>query len=176
MASTEAGNATSGPVIVQSGGLCPSNRGAGFPNLARSEPFSDAVVEEVTAACVAEMESAGIAPYVFGHLFGKSEVPSKAMGQFGMWGFKRAWYYWVAEGPGLPVEVAERLHAEHGRAVRVSGHCGCPSPREWYKGFGVGSYHVDSQEGLKALVDALRSVYDPATDPDVSPRTGKQTP
>lgn len=160
-------------IAISNGGLNPSNRNAGFHNLARSEPFSPETIEEVTAACIAEMEAAGIKPFVFGHVMGRSEVPTKAMGQFGMWGFERAWYYWRANGPGLPSDVAERLHALHGRSVRVGGHCGCPSPREWFKGFGVGSYHVDSPEGLKALVDALRSVYDPATDPDASPRTGK---
>lgn len=76
-----------------------------------------------------------------------------------MWQFERAWYYWRASGPGLPVEIAERLHAKHGQVVRVGGHCGCPSPREWYKGFGVGLYHIDTQDGLNALADALRIVY-----------------
>jgi hypothetical protein len=71
------------------------------------------------------------------------------------------------------VEAAERLHATHGTQVRVDGHCGCPSPREWFKGFGVGHYHVDTPAGLKALADAIRSVYDASKDPDATPRTGK---
>lgn len=160
-------------LIITSPGISPSNRNAGFPNLARGKPASLDVIEEVSDICEAELLAAGIMPHRFGSLLSeRAEVPSKVMGQFGMWGFKRAWYYWIAEGPGLPVEIAEKLHAEYGGQVRVDGHCGCPSPREWFKGFGVGSYHIDGPKGLKALVDALRSVYDPATDPDASPRTG----
>ena len=150
------------PLVISSSGLNPSNRGAGFPNLARGENPTDNIIEEVTAIAKAELEAAGIEAVRIPLLGG--EVPSKVFGELSMWGFRRAWYYWVANGPGLPVEVAERLHASHGTQVRVAGHCGCPSPREWYKGFGVGSYHVDSPEGLKALADALLSVYDASKD------------
>lgn len=143
-----------------------------FPNLARHEPFTSDVIGTVTAVCIAELEDAGIKPHVFGGRI-SGEVPTMAMGEFGLWGFRRAWYYWIAEGPGLPAIVADRLHETHGRAVRVDGHCGCPSPGEWFKGFGVGLYHVDTPDGLKALVDALRTVYDPALEVDPSPRTGQ---
>ena len=151
-------------VVISSGGISPSNemvKGAGFPNLARGQTDAVEVIAEVTAICEAELKAAGInaakLPFTV-----KGEVPARVMGDLSMWGFERAWYYWRASGPGLPVEVAERLHATHGTVVRVAGHCGCPSPREWYKGFGVGDYHVDTPEGLKALADALRSVYDQA--------------
>lgn len=158
-------------LIITSPGIAPSNRKAGFPNLARETPASPEVIEDVSDICEAELRAAGIAPYRFGFLLSEqSEVPSKVVGQFGMWGFKRAWYYWAAEGPGLPVEIAEKLHASHGSQVRVAGHCGCPSPREWFKGFGVDSYHIDGPDGLRALVDALRSVYDPANDPTTIPQ------
>jgi hypothetical protein len=115
-------------------------------------------VAEVTAICEAELEAAGIKVFRLPLPLQNSEVPSLAHGSLSMWGFERAWYYWRASGPGLPVEIAEKLHATHGKVVRVAGHCGCPSPREWYHGFGVGDYHVDNQEGLNALADALRSV------------------
>ena len=159
------------PLVISSGGLNPSNRGACFPNLARSPNPPIEVIAEVTATAEEELKAAGINIIVRFSLYG--EVPSHAYGSLSMWGFERAWYYWVAKGPGLPVEVAERLHATHGRQVRVNGHCGCPSPREWFKGFGVGSYHVDTPEGLRALADAIRSVYDAAKDPEATPRTGK---
>lgn len=146
-----------------------------FPNLARRKPFEDSDVAFVTSTCEQELVAAGCDVSMLPVDAQHSEVPNMALGVFGMWVFQRRWYYWTAKGPGIPVEVAERLHSSHGRQVRVDGHCMCPSPQEWFKGFGVGSYHVDSPAGLKALVDALRSVYDPAKDPDATPRTGKRS-
>jgi hypothetical protein len=159
------------PLVLSSGGVNPSNRNAGLPNLARSRNPSSDTVAEVTAIAKAELEAAGIDVTIL-RITPCGEVPSQAFGGLSMWGFRRAWYYWIATGPGLPVEVAEKLHAAHGTQVRVDGHCGCPSPREWFKGFGVGCYHVDSQEGLKALANAIRSVYDASKDPVATPRTG----
>jgi len=105
----------------------------------------------------AELEEAGITVHSFNFLKnGKREVDSRIMGEVHGWSFKRAWYYWVAEGPGLPPRYANTLHETHGKAVRVEGHCGCPSPLEYRKGFAVGMYHVDTQEGLKALADMLK--------------------
>ena len=149
------------PLVISSAGLSPSNRCGGFPNLAREQNPPLEVVAEVTAIAEAELKAAGIDVTIAG-IFSRGEVPSQAYGSLSGWGFERAWYYWTANGPGLPVEVAERLHATHGTQVRVDGHCGCPSPREQHHGFGIGNYHIDTPEGLKALADALRSVYDAA--------------
>lgn len=161
-------------LVISSGGLCPSNRGARFPNLAREQNPPEEVIAEVTAIATAELEAAGINVHILKGIHkGNVEVPSDAIGTLSMWSFERAWYYWMCKGPGLPVEVAEKLHAVHGTKVRVDGNCTCPSPREWFKGFGVGNYHVDSQEGLNALADAIRSVYDASKDPDATPRSGK---
>lgn len=144
----------------------------GFPNLARGEPTPEEV-DTVTAICRAELEAAGIKPYSFGSLYHSNEVPSKCVGGLSGWSFERAWYYWRAKGPGIPPEIAERLHATHGRDVRVEGHCGCPSPLEWAHGFAIGSYHIDTPEGLKALADTLRSIWDNPDDrPTSAGRTG----
>ena len=89
------------------------------------------------------------------------EVKTSVIGVLHGWQFKRAWYYWVASGPGIEVEAAERLHATHGQSVRVDGHCGCPSPREWFKGLACGSYHVDDAEGLRALADCIKTLVQP---------------
>ena len=86
------------------------------------------------------------------------EMRTIVLGALGPWHFERAWYYWVARGPGIPPAEAEALHAAHGKVVRVDGHCGAPSPREWFKGFAVGHYHVDTQEGLGALADTIRAI------------------
>lgn len=67
----------------------------------------------------------------------KTEVPSTISGEFGVFKFTRAWYYWIVEGK-MPLEVAKELYEDPvGRKdVRVAGHCGCPSPDEpwieWY--------------------------------------------
>jgi len=89
-----------------------------------------------------------------------SEVKTIIIGGFGKWTFKRAWHYWVAKGPGIPPEYANKLHEKHGKVVRVDGHCGHPSPKEWFKGFAVGHYHVDTQEGLCALADTIRAIME----------------
>lgn len=126
-------------------------------NLACHNP-TPADIDRVTAAARAELEAAGIEVVEMAIFAEGREVPSRAVGQLSMWGFRRSWYYWVATGPGIPPEIAMRLHEKHGTSVRVDGHCGCPSPREWFKGFAVGCYHVDTQEGLNALADTIRSI------------------
>lgn len=150
----------SGPLVISSSGLNPSNSRPGvFPNLCWRNPPAD-VIAAVTATAESELKQAGIEVMILPIHLPSSEVPSLAVGELSMWSFQRAWYYWIAEGPGLPVEIAEKLHEKHGQVVRVDGHCGCPSPREWFHGFGVGLYHVDTQEGLNALAEAIRSVWD----------------
>lgn len=114
---------------------------------------------EKDAELVAELEAAGITPVKMSLDISRSDVQTGVFGHVeNSWAFYRFWYYWSAEGPGIPVEAAEALHNAHGQAVRVDGHCGCPHPREHFKGLGVGRYHVDTAEGLKALADTIKSV------------------
>ncbi len=86
------------------------------------------------------------------------EVKTTVIGSLHGWGFKRAWRYWMCDGPGIPLDAAMKLHADYGKEVRVAGHCGCPSPLEWFKGLGTGSYHVDTLRGLRALRDTICAV------------------
>jgi hypothetical protein len=146
-----------------------------FPNLARLSPTPIDVVAEVTAITEQELWAAGIDVSTFDFPI-RGEVPTHAFGVLSTWHFERCWYYWVAKGPGLPPEIADRLHETHGKEVRVDGHCMCPSPREWLKGFAVGMYHVDTPAGLKALADAILSVYDPSKDPEATPHVGLRRP
>lgn len=154
-----------------------------FQNLARSprvrayesknkmDIWDDDSVAVVTAACRQELETARIKVVDWpGIVLG--EVPSRVVGSLSGWLFERRWYYWTAKGPGIPVEIAEKLHETHGQEVRVDGHCGAPHPREYRKGFAIDLYHVDTQEGLNALADALRSIYDPTKDPGAKPYMG----
>jgi hypothetical protein len=130
-----------------------------FPNLARHNP-SEKDKQEIDDVCIKELETAGIK--VINREFLREmngEVPTKIRGELSRrWVFQRAWYYWIAEGPGIPPDYAMKLHEAHGTEVRVDGHCGCPSPLEWFKGFAVGHYHVDTQEGLKALADTIKQI------------------
>lgn len=132
-----------------------SERTKTFQNLAGNHNSDDQCIEELTLAgipftrmpeCIRE----------------RREVPTVVIGELFMWGFHRAWRYWVAEGPGIPPEHAGLLHEQFGTECRVDGHCGCPSPREWFHGFAVGRYHVDTQAALNALAETLKKVWVPA--------------
>lgn len=136
-----------------------------FPNLARlyqngaeyRHIYADLdvqILEELTAAGIPAVGPCEV-------LRKGREVPTAYTGEFCRWGFRRAWYYWVAEGPGIPADKAQDLWLTHGKEVRVEGHCGCPSPLEWNHGFATGMYHVDTAEGLRALAELLKSIYIP---------------
>lgn len=135
-----------------------------FPNLARRYG-DDAKVDEITFAEVdrfvsSELSIAGIERHgIFEIHTSNGEVPTKYFGSLCRWSFRRAWYYWIAEGPGIPPDIAEVFNQTWGQQCRVDGHCGCPSPREWFHGFSVGRYHIDTQRGLNAFADLLRSIY-----------------
>lgn len=143
-----------------------------FPNLARRVNWEDKSAEgignravifgEVDAQCLRELGAAGVKhepEEPADWLREKREVPFGYIGTLCGWSFRRAWYYWVAEGPGVPADKAQAFHETWGQQVRVDGHCGCPSPLEWHHGFAVGMYHIDTQEGLNAFAGLLRSIY-----------------
>lgn len=73
-----------------------------------------------------------------------SEVPYTIEGRLGRFKFRRAWRYWVVEGP-VPIEVACELYVSPvGRKdVRAGGDCTCPHPdtqAEWLDSEGVRLY------------------------------------
>jgi hypothetical protein len=140
-----------------------------FPNKAGDHADTDDIL-------AAELQAAGIEVVRHSLLRDSSgEVKTEVRGSLHGWQFERAWYYWMCSGPGIDVTTAERLHAAHGRTVRVDGHGGCPSPREWFKGLACGSYHVDDAEGLKALADTIRALV-AAPSPDAAPASVGQEP
>jgi hypothetical protein len=143
--------------IISSVGICPSNtlvHGIAFPNYAGRSDVDELLKKELT--------DAGIEIVQYDFLKDRDrEVKTSIMGQVGPWGFDRAWYYWVAKGPGIPPEYAKQLYASHGQEARIEGHCGCPD--ELYnKGFAIGTYHVDTANGLKALADTIKQVMSDA--------------
>lgn len=135
-----------------------------FPNKAGDHADTDDVLRaELKAAGIPTLqEHDGRDPSFLADIIrrGSGEVKTSVQGHLYGWTFKRAWYYWTVDGPGLDVEAAEELHERFGQEVRVAGHCGCPTPREWYKGFAVTNYHIDTAEGLKALADVIRRIGD----------------
>lgn len=148
--------------------LNPSNRIAAqsnpgkkmFRNLACPPDVNDDEKKVVDEAVVAELKEAVIpviGPYEF--LRDNKEVPAAYMGELAMWGFRRAWYYWVAEGPGVPPDFAEELHKTHGTQCRVNGNCTAPAPLAANHGFAVGLYHIDTQEGLNTFAAMLKKIY-----------------
>lgn len=93
-----------------------------------------------------------------------SEVPYRMIGRLGPIEFRRAWTYWVSNGP-VAIEVARRLYADPvGRTdIRVDGHCGCPPPEApWVDVIGghefVTTYHIDSEIGLRFFADVIRAL------------------
>lgn len=129
---------------------------AKFPNAARRERDP-----EIDAVLSAELEQAGI-PRMEGCtdklallITKNSGVQTTVLGAFQGWSFTRYWYYWVVEGPGLPLDVAMVLWTDHGKHVRCNGDAGCRSPWFWNKGFATTKYHVFTQEGLAAMVEAI---------------------
>jgi hypothetical protein len=144
------------------GGSVEKKLNLGLPNLARrqeshKDPYVYIPVDETVAS---ELEAAGIEAHGFEVMRGhQSEVPTKFVGIHCMWTFKRAWRYYVATGPGIPPRAAEEFYKTWGAEVRVDGHgCG-PSPREYFKGFAVGMYHIDTLAGLIAFAKLLSSIY-----------------
>src|ERR1700738_906545 len=131
-----------------------------FPNLARRQSEANKEDPEVDGFIVRELTEAGIkAEGPHDWLRKRGEVPSSYIGLAYMWSFTRAWYYWIAKGPGIPADKAEEFHQKWGTQVRVDGHCGCPSPLQWHHGFAVGHYHIDTQEGLSAVAALLKSIH-----------------
>ena len=71
------------------------------------------------------------------------------------WTFRRAWYYWACSTKDKPVpeEMARSMNEKWGEQVRVDGFSGGRDAIG-----DVFSYHVDTKDGLAALVTILRQV------------------
>jgi len=88
-------------------------------NLAMPQNPSEETISFVSETCRTELETAGIETFEGGVSI-HGEVPSRIHGQLGQWAFKRAWTYWIADGPGIPPEIAEELHAKQAGKPRHS--------------------------------------------------------
>lgn len=129
-----------------------------FPNYAGLGLRSPREVDDKTAM---ELVEAGIEVFTLPESMREKmggECYTITTGCLHGWRFTRAWYYWIAKGPGIPIQYAMPLHEQHGTSVRVDGHCGCPSPLEYAHGFPITCYNIDNPEGLDALAEVIRRI------------------
>lgn len=137
-------------------------------------PEAAQIVTEITEAVRAELMAAGIPGKMdkagnigcFDISMGnpdhvKGEVPTGLVGFFNHWKFERRWYYYAAEGAGIPPEFAVPFDKEWGKEARVDGDCACRGAEFWGEGFAISSYHIDTPRALKAFIGMLAQVYRP---------------
>ena len=121
-------------------------------------------VLECNVQLIDELQKAGIPVREYENRE-KREVPSFVYGELCGWTFKRAWYYWVAYGNPIPVDVARNMNVEWREDIRVDGYAG-GTDVDWRKSndVGVSCYHIDTQEGLNHLASVIRSVFEENND------------
>lgn len=111
-----------------------------------------------------ELEEAGIEIFVQPEFFANNnECKLRTVGTLGPWLFTRRWYYWAAEGPGINIEQAVTFNEKWGKEVRAAGFAGgIEDLYDYFNGFAVNSYHIDSQEGLNAFSALLKQIMQDA--------------
>lgn len=107
-----------------------------------------------------ELEEAGIEIFVQPEFFANNnECKLRTVGTLGPWLFTRRWYYWAAEGPGINIEQAVEFNNRCGKIVRAGGDSGgIEDLYQRYDGFAVGTYHIDTQDGLNEFARLLRNI------------------
>lgn len=107
-----------------------------------------------------ELEEAGLkATMQFEGYEKTNECKLRVTGSLDSWRFTRSWYYWVAKGPGINIEQAVQLNEKYGTVVRADGYAGgIQDLWDHFKGFAVGTYHIDTQEGLNAFAALLKKI------------------
>lgn len=106
-------------------------------NLAGVPYANDVVVYELTLAEI---------PLRINRDLLKGEVVTQYEGVLGKFTFRRAWYYWVVNGP-TPLAVAQEIfpvQKEYGWAVRAGGDCGNIEP----KGYVVGPINEEGETDI----------------------------
>jgi hypothetical protein len=105
--------------------------------------------------CGRELDAAKV-PWIDGPIYG--ETKASVIGVLHGWVFTRAWYYWIVRtsGGSLSRPMALALNDTCGDKVRAYGFAGGTSIDTARL---PDSYHVDTQEGLTALADAIRLHY-----------------
>lgn len=127
-----------------------------FPDYSTRVDVNDLLKAELQAAGIPVVEL----PYALSgipssNILGSISLNGKATSA--QWQFIRGRRYWQCDGPGLPPEYAEKLHASHGEHLWVQGMARS-SPAECFGGFAVGHYDAVSPAGLKALTETIYQV------------------
>lgn len=126
----------------------------GFPDVAG---LGESKPEKVDAILSEELRAAGIEVHTWEMSRELSGEPYTAViGSLYRWSFRRAWSYWVVEGPGLTPDAAMLLRSQFGSHMRAKGKHDCLSRLQSRRGFALGLYHVVTAEGLAALSEAIR--------------------
>jgi hypothetical protein len=71
------------------------------------------------------------------------EVPARLTGTLGPFTFRRAWTYWVVDGP-IPLSVAEEMFAARPDDVRSGGDCACRPPLTWAEHFNADGRRLET--------------------------------
>lgn len=128
--------------------------------------------KDSTRICREELLAAGIPTEALNEPYG--EPQSWVGGTLNGFTFRRAWYYWIVEGP-MPLDTANRLYADPigARDVRAAGHCGCPLPGEWaeYRDAAGVILEVDPDGKQQAEWEALIKRH-----PGIGEREAKERP
>lgn len=113
---------------------------------------------------IKELEEAGLQVFRYDDSYkADNECRLVVVGFLGPWIFKRCWYYWAAEGPGINIEQAVTFNEKWGKEVRAAGFAGgIEDLYDYFNGFAVKSYHIDSQEGLNAFSALLKQIMQDA--------------
>lgn len=119
-------------------------------------------LEENNAALKAELQAAQIQSIdsIVSLTSIQSGLQASVTGLLGPWAFRREGTHWIAEGPGMPMDVANILHTTMGHEIRVGGATGGADPETHFLGFAVSVYHIDTQDALDIFADALRGVIE----------------
>lgn len=93
------------------------------------------------------------------------EVPWSITGKLGPFTFTRAWTYWIVEGL-VPLAVAQELYDDPVGVtdIRVTGHCGCPSPAEYsrlYTPEGHAVIEASERPKIEAVMKEMGSTASP---------------
>jgi len=89
-------------------------------------------------------------------------VHLRVVGKLCGWEFRRAWYYWMAKCVDPSAQIrnpdAMQLWIDHGKELRVAGHCGCVKPEPPWLASRFEISEVGGQEDMPFL-ERLTNIY-----------------
>lgn len=89
-----------------------------------------------------------------------SEVGTSITGTLGPWMFRRGDCHWIAEGPGMPMEIADVIFQDKPEEICAGGLHPSTNPRHAFMGFCCPVYHVHTQEALTYFANKIRGIIE----------------